>query len=424
MPDKQWTDQLPELFEGYTEAEPEGLWDAVQAGLAACAAAPKKKRPIAFWWWGATAVLAAACVALAVILWPSEAGETVSLTPDPEAIADVEEVELVVPEETTEETSVPETIDPVTKPLFAQTVIHHPKPETPEEETEVVPETNDNQSIIQKEVIPENNTTNEPETEEPTPEDKPTETITPTLDPEDWPDDEVEEKPTRFAVQLRPGFMAGRIGDGSSASTTTTGFGLMSGPQMMSANGGINPRILVRNTPSTTEVSHSGDPTYGLTLQAVFHPRWAVETGLLFTATQSVVTTTAGNATSTTTRKMNYIGIPLFVDYNFLRFKALDIYAYGGPMYQRSISTKTQDVQKMGDYVLSDETDRSPVKDDLWSVQGGIGFQLHFPSFKTIHLFGQGGASYHFSGTSDLQESFFTKKPLAPNLTFGVRLSF
>ena len=40
-----WTDRLPELLEGYTEAEPEGLWDAVQAGIE-----PKKRRIAAAWW--------------------------------------------------------------------------------------------------------------------------------------------------------------------------------------------------------------------------------------------------------------------------------------------------------------------------------------------------------------------------------------
>ena len=54
-----WTDKLPSLMEGYQEVPPEGLWDAVQAGVAS---------PIVPWWpWAAG--LAAAAVVLAVFLW-------------------------------------------------------------------------------------------------------------------------------------------------------------------------------------------------------------------------------------------------------------------------------------------------------------------------------------------------------------------
>ena len=68
MSKKDWTDQLPELFEGYTEAEPEGLWDAVQGAMA-----PKSKKAAAAWWWyGAAALAAAACVAVGVFLFRND----------------------------------------------------------------------------------------------------------------------------------------------------------------------------------------------------------------------------------------------------------------------------------------------------------------------------------------------------------------
>ena len=68
---EKWTDKLPSLMEGYEEAAPEGLWDAVQAGLA-----PKKR--VAPWWYVAGGVLAAAAaVVLAVILWKPAASPSV-----------------------------------------------------------------------------------------------------------------------------------------------------------------------------------------------------------------------------------------------------------------------------------------------------------------------------------------------------------
>ncbi len=61
---KDWTDKLPELFEGYTEAEPDGLWDAVRAGIE-----PKKKRPFGALWYAGVLLAAAAVAAIALLLW-------------------------------------------------------------------------------------------------------------------------------------------------------------------------------------------------------------------------------------------------------------------------------------------------------------------------------------------------------------------
>ena len=59
----KWTDRLPDLMEGYSEAAPEGLWDAVLAGV------EKSRRKVVPFWWVAGAVAVAAAVVLAVFLW-------------------------------------------------------------------------------------------------------------------------------------------------------------------------------------------------------------------------------------------------------------------------------------------------------------------------------------------------------------------
>ena len=72
---KHWTDRLPELLESYTEAEPEGLWDAVQSGLT-----PPRRRIPAFWWYAAGGLLAAASIAAAWLLRPSSVSPAINST--------------------------------------------------------------------------------------------------------------------------------------------------------------------------------------------------------------------------------------------------------------------------------------------------------------------------------------------------------
>ena len=83
---KDWTDKLPELFEGYTEAEPDGLWDAVRAGIE-----PKKKRAFGALWYAGVLLAAAAVAAIALLLWPlsPSAEDGVSLVPGDAIVADV-----------------------------------------------------------------------------------------------------------------------------------------------------------------------------------------------------------------------------------------------------------------------------------------------------------------------------------------------
>jgi hypothetical protein len=91
---KDWTDKLPELFEGYTEAEPDGLWDAVRTGIE-----PKNKRPLAALWYAGSLLAAAAVAALALLLWPvsPSAESAVSLVPGDAIVADNVAIESVVP---------------------------------------------------------------------------------------------------------------------------------------------------------------------------------------------------------------------------------------------------------------------------------------------------------------------------------------
>ena len=81
---RDWTEDLPEFFEGYTEAAPEGLWEAVEAGSGAAAG----RRRIAGWWYAGGALLAAAAVVAAVILFRPAADPSVIQLSSGEMVAE------------------------------------------------------------------------------------------------------------------------------------------------------------------------------------------------------------------------------------------------------------------------------------------------------------------------------------------------
>ena len=97
---RDWTDDLPGLMEGYTEQEPDGLWEAVRA-----ATVPWRRRAAAWWYAGGGLAAAAAIAGLVFLTRPA--------VPAPSVFSDTgerlaEQVEPAV-EETAPDVTVPET---------------------------------------------------------------------------------------------------------------------------------------------------------------------------------------------------------------------------------------------------------------------------------------------------------------------------
>lgn len=434
MSKKDWTDQLPELFEGYTEAEPEGLWDAVQGAMA-----PKqKKAAVAWWWYGAAAFAAAACVAVGVFLFRNDS----PVIPSASSVISNEVAVVNVPDsvnpEGDEELSLTPRQDSLTPfaqpddrrvgitgpPRISDSWGVSPGVDTPAEGSTPTPDSSLSGSQDSNEIVSGEGKKEEVKEGEKKVEEK----VEPQVDESDfWKEEPTNKnkvrKPTE--VKLKAGVASGQY-LAQDVRQTTTGYGLpvtYPGMPMMRAAGtttGLNPMMLSRNKPSMTDAVHHRTARFGVTLGATIGRRWGVESGMYLTTLKSSYASESGTARSTTEREMRYIGFPLHVQYKIWWYKGFSLYGLAGPMFETAYRTRTITVETLGG-MENHSTSNTKINDSRWSLQGGAGAQLDLlPGFS---FFLQPSVSWHIPNGSDL-ENAYSEHPVAPELFFGVRFTF
>ena len=425
---KDWTDKLPALLESHAEAEPEGLWDAVQAGLAAelapqaAGAAASRRRRVAVWWYTAGGSLAAAAaVALAVFLWKPAPEAPVTVSPVPEGrLAQ----EIPVAQEPVQE--LPGAVEPASSdglpagqvPLKAGDRAHGNGTTGPSEPISAgqVPPTK--QDVAQ---TPQPAEPSQPEAsrqKEPAPE----KTEPAPVAPDPWPQAETApRKRGKVRLSVTSGAYLAQAGV-----AVSQGYGIPSHPGMTMQTkavqgGGISVPMLSRNRASTTETSHRQSARLALGVEYAFTPRWSVATGLTYTVLRSDFQTFSGETSASTTRHLYYLGVPLTLQWKALEWNRLSINLSAGPMWETAVAARENTVSYIGSQKASEQEERPSIRDSHWSLNAGVGVQYQLLRYGAVFL--QPGLSWHIPGSGAV-ESWYTAHPLSPDFTFGFKFTF
>ena len=420
MSNKDWTDKLPGLLEGYTEAEPEGLWDAVRAGVA-----PKKRRIAAWWYAGGGILAAAAVIALFVLLRPVTPEPTIAVVPgDALAVVDEPVVDVVIPDTPADILDTPAVIPdtPAVIPGSSSFVI-------PDSSSPLIPGS-DRESPATEESVIEETPVTEPVTE---PETEDTPVVAPAKEEmadQVGHDEVIVRKPLPIKVQISlstTGYM-GQLAQSSSASVglpTTPGMRPSAAPATKSNAGtGSGQAILMmlgRNKASTTDATHKQSARFALGVRIGLYGPWGVESGIVSSTLTSVFNSKAGDYSDITTREIRYLGIPLYASYNLYQTKRIGIMLNAGPMYEFSNKTTTVKQSFINNTWTGETTDKTLYEDSKWSMNLGAALQLRTGKHGALYV--QPGFSYHFPDNSTL-ETFYTAHPAAFSITFGYNFLF
>jgi len=396
---KDWTDKLPELFEGYTEAEPDGLWDAVRTGIE-----PKKKRAFGALWYAGVLLAAAAVAAIALLLWPlsPSAEDGISLVPGDAIVADV------VPEEVSPSSAcLSETPPGKAGPLPLQPRdAMAPDGDTspaasPEPDAQNIPETHMDGENKGTDV----QITPETHTEKP----------------------RVTEQPKKMPVRKKPSVkvQAGISGLGQMSPKTmqtvvSSGMPSVAIATKAWSGGSFDFGMVSRNKPSTTETTHSQSARIALSLKCSIGERWGVESGICMSTLSTSINTESGNSTKKTNRHVEYLGIPLYVNYNALQWNRFSVYLTAGPMYEFATGVHLESESYLNGKRVSSSNDDTLQKDGIWSLNAGAGLQWNVTEHSA--LFVQPGFSYHFVGGNHIK-TYYTAHPASFNLAIGYRLT-
>ena len=381
-----WTDKLPSLLEGYEEAAPEGLWDAVQAGAA---------RPKVLWWpWAAGVVAAAAAVVIGVFLWRTAPSAI------PSADVPFGDGLLCVPSERLVYVSHPSS-GPMRVVAPAAPVASAEPAASMEADTCSTAVAPEKPSPVTKEktVLPE-----EPQVS--------------------WFEEPV--KPRRKPGHVEITVTSGGFLLAQAPGTVMKSYGVAYNPGMGNTvpvvkGGGITTQMLSRNRETTTESNHRRLPRISVMVNYEFVPRWSVGTGITYSVLRSDYTALSGTTETRTERYLHYLGIPLNIQYRAWEWRGFSLYLSGGPMVETAVGARVETRSFVSGKPASEQWETLSCRDWFWSLNAGAGLQFKIARETALYL--QPGLSWHIPGGHHI-ESSYTARSLSFEMDFGVRWSF
>lgn len=171
---------------------------------------------------------------------------------------------------------------------------------------------------------------------------------------------------------------------------------------------------------TTTKVDHKYPIKAGLSLRYQLNDKFGIESGVTYTYLSSSLTSGTSKNMYETEQSLQYIGIPLNVNYNIWDNKQLNFYVSAGGLVEKNIAGKSHT-----NYIINNQiekTEHNKVKESQLqlSVNSSLGLQVNV--LPKLGVFIEPGVGYYFNNGSDI-ETIYKEKPFNFNLKIGIRVN-
>lgn len=167
-----------------------------------------------------------------------------------------------------------------------------------------------------------------------------------------------------------------------------------------------------------TEYKHRLPVRVGLNVAYRLTDRLSVESGVSYTRLSSDMRDGTKDNYSSSSQKLDYIGVPLNVKYRAFGYRRLSVYASAGLLTEKCVSGKTTH-----EYVISGEKKKHEAEDVAakpWQLSVNAALGAQFDVLRNVGVYVEPGVSYYFDDRSPLS-TIYKEKPLNFNLNLGVR---
>lgn len=165
-------------------------------------------------------------------------------------------------------------------------------------------------------------------------------------------------------------------------------------------------------TVQTAEKAHHHQPIrFGFSLRYRFDDRWSVESGLTYTRLSADISNTVDGQTTATEQRLNYIGIPLNVQYLMWGSRYVNVYVAAGGLVEKMVK---------GSRTTQGTTNSVSIHPLQVSVNGALGAEFKFT--EGLSLYAEPALNYYFDNHSAIP-TFYQEKPLNFNLNLGLRFN-
>ena len=411
---KHWIDDLRNRLGDYETEAPEGVWSSISERLYGAAApmdghlnvAPKQRKQAATIWLIPTGI-AATIALLALLSYPFLHHEEPSLPTLPTLAQEVPVAQQQIMEQ--------EAIEHPTSPLN-----HSSEQSTSSAESQARAPT----STTEKQVVaPSSAFSDNPEQPSSSAGDKVT-SPSPHNPSRRWGETTIATTPRgarRHARWSLSASASGGIGSNSNLHSRE-GLLMLSAPSNYHTTWADSPLLGIglmnRGEEVHSEYKHHLPLRFGLNVAFYLSPRLAVESGLSYTRLTSDHTEGSYHSYHTTTQKIDYLGIPLKLKYQFLSLNRIALYASAGAMAEQCISGKATTQYVIQQKAQQTEKQNLTSRPLQLSAQAALGVEYHF--IDRFSLFAEPGVGYYFDDRSSL-ETIYQKRPFNFNLNLGIR---
>lgn len=396
---ERWIDDIKAEMQEFESDSPKGLWESIEGRLPASKVAPTRS------WWG----WAAAAGALAV----AGASAFLFFRPiSPQEVISVEKAEPVValndvrPDLSEQIVRSQEIVEPVAvlQPKEAQ----RPEKSAAPQKTETLRETT---AVRETETAQETTEAQEIEAAQ---------------KPESLPWEEFSQEPrvARKTPQNRVSVGLAASGAASFSQTALIGGGPLFGVGLDAVSWEDSPKlglaVVNQGKDIESELRHKVPVRLTLGVSYAITDRLSVVSGLSHTLLLSEYKEGTQQNYKSGEQRVEYVGVPINLKYDFYSSTRLDVYASAGLTLDKCIKANRTD-----DYFLSGENRLKEVislGEHPFQLSAGAAFGAEYRVYDSLWLFGECGLAYFFNDRSSL-EILYKERPLNATFNLGIRVA-
>ena len=449
---EDWLNKIRESQADFSEPEPEGLWEGIEAGLAAKEvgtsagmepvratdakasvdrtsredSAVSRRRTVRWWRAALPAAAVAALVLLLSVPGHRDASDAPLMTSAVAELKSTTEPFDVVPQNV--ESSVPANLLAYSGTLLASDMeVGKPSEATADDAgsaSEEFPKRQENSTW--------NNTPGDSSSETSSSENSSSETSSlETISSENWP----SENDNPVSKTHRGGFSFGLLtsnvaGSRSSVSKYAALYGSTVTKQI---HGFSETRADFPDSQGYADVMQSNSSNeisstvknwqpiqVGVSVAYSFTDRLSIESGLTYSCLVSDLSSGTPSGNYDIRQTLHYIGLPLALRYDFLKIKGFSLYASAGGQMEKCVAGKTRTDYFVDGKKVSSENGRIMVEPLQWSVNAYVGAQYSFN--RLVGLYIEPGAAYYFRNSSPVN-CIYSERPFNFSFRAGLRFS-
>lgn len=454
---EDWLNKIRESQANFSEPEPEGLWEGIEAGLAAQDvgtsagmepvratdvkasvdmtsredSAVSRRRTVRWWWAALPAAAVAALVLLLSVPGHRDASDDPLRTSAISELKSTAEPFDVVSREV--ESSVPANLLAYSSTLLASdTKVGKPSEATADDAGSASEEFSKRQESSSWNNSPGDSSSETSSSETSSLENSSSETSSlETISSENWP----SENDNPVLKTRRRGFSFGLLTSNvAGSSSSVSKYAALYGSTVTKQIHGFSETRAdfpdsqgyagVMQSNSSNEISSTvknWQPIQvGVSVAYSFTDRLSIESGLTYSCLVSDLSSGTPSGNYDIRQTLHYIGLPLALRYDFLKIKGFSLYASAGGQMEKCVAGKTRTDYFVDGKKVSSENGRIMVEPLQWSVNAYVGAQYSFN--RLVGLYVEPGAAYYFRSGSPVN-CIYSERPFNFSLRAGLRFS-